>query len=154
MQRSVNDLIDETDRRSAIRSFGCALRPGGILKLDVREWVTSVVRKTTDPVFRRVIPIDQGELTFTSITDLDEEHRRLISHETHLLMRDGQLVAEARYDFVMQCWTREELHHYLSDAEFEPVSCYGDFDRATPVGSTDRMILIAKKLGTGKRDDA
>jgi ubiquinone/menaquinone biosynthesis C-methylase UbiE len=144
----LNDLIGEQDRKSAMRSFSTALRPEGILILDVRDWDHSVVRKKHDPVYNKVVRVDQGELTFTGITDLDEDNRRLISHETHTLMRDGELVAQARYDFVMQCWTREELHQYMSDVGFEEVALYGDFDKNKPVGTTDRIILVAKKLDT------
>jgi SAM-dependent methyltransferase len=148
----LNDLLDEHDRRAAIQSFGSALRPDGVLILDTREWDLSRARKRQDPVFCTVVQIDQGELTFTSRTEIDENKHRLISHETHLLTRDGKLVAEAHYDFTMQCWTMDELHRYLSDAGFAEVACYGDFDQTKPVGSTDRIILIATKSRPGPHE--
>jgi SAM-dependent methyltransferase len=65
----LNDLIDEQERQSAIRAFSAALRSGGILILDVRDWDRSVARKQREPVFSKVVRVDHGELTFTSITD-------------------------------------------------------------------------------------
>jgi rhodanese-related sulfurtransferase len=43
----------------------------------------SLERKTLEPLFRKRVSIDRGELTFTSITALDPENRQLLISERH-----------------------------------------------------------------------
>jgi chemotaxis methyl-accepting protein methylase len=45
----LNDLVDEDARSSAFASFGRALRKGGVLVLDVREWDATAARKSREP---------------------------------------------------------------------------------------------------------
>lgn len=79
----LNDFIEDVDRASVLRAFSRALRPGGVLILDVREWESSAERKTREPVFRKSVDTDRGRLTFTSTTELDRENRLLLSSERH-----------------------------------------------------------------------
>ncbi len=74
----LNDILDDGDRDAIVGTFARALRPGGVLILDVREWEASVERKTREPLFRKRVSTDRGELTFTSVTTLDRENRRLL----------------------------------------------------------------------------
>ena len=64
-------------------AFAQALRPAGVLILDVREWEASAVRKDREPVFRKSVDTERGKLTFTSITKLDRENRQLLLSERH-----------------------------------------------------------------------
>src|SRR5262245_57815775 len=85
----LNDLIDDDRRDAVFAAFARALRPNGALILDVREWGASVKRKTREPVFRKRVSTDRGELTFTSITELDAERRLLLISERHELVGRG-----------------------------------------------------------------
>jgi hypothetical protein len=73
----LNDLLGEQARASAFaRSVG-AVRPGGVLALDVREWDATVARKTREPLFRKnASRPTAGTLTFTSMTSLDVDTRQ------------------------------------------------------------------------------
>ena len=64
----LNDIIDDDRRDAVFAAFARALRPHGTLILDVREWGASAERKTREPLFRKRVSTDRGELTFTSIT--------------------------------------------------------------------------------------
>jgi SAM-dependent methyltransferase len=86
----LNDFIGDVARALVIGAFFRALRPGGVLILDVREWETSAERKVREPVFRKSVDTERGQLTFTSITKLDREKRLLLSSERHALIVDGQ----------------------------------------------------------------
>jgi hypothetical protein len=125
------------------------MRQGGVLILDVREWYSTAKRKKDAPVFEKTIETERGRLTFRSVTTLQPEKQCLLISETHLLEScSGRRTAE--YDFVMRCWTQDELIGGLTAAGFESVQCYGDYDTAKPIGATDRLVAVAT-MGEHKR---
>jgi SAM-dependent methyltransferase len=139
----LNDFIDEDRRAAVFGAFAQALRPAGVLILDVREWEASAVRKDREPVFRKSVDTERGKLTFTSITKLDRENRQLLLSERHTLVTDGQ-ERFSDYQFVMRCWTREELESGLERAGFGEVAYFGAYDPAVGVGGTDRLVAVAQ----------
>ena len=138
----LNDVVDDEDRDAAFAAFARALRPGGVLILDVREWDASAERKAREPLFRKSVPTDRGTLTFTSITELDPENRQLLLSERHELARDGETLT-SDYSFVMRCWTREELDSTLSRHGFGCIAYFGAYDPAVEPGMTDRLVALA-----------
>ncbi|HLG59170.1 MAG TPA: methyltransferase domain-containing protein [Vicinamibacterales bacterium] len=139
----LNDFVDDDSRAVVVATFAQALRPAGVLILDVREWEASAARKDREPVFRKSVDTDRGTLTFTSITELDRENRRLLLSERHTLVTDGQ-ERSSDYQFVMRCWTREELKSGLARAGFGKVAYFGAYDAAVDVGGTDRLVAVAQ----------
>lgn len=139
----LNDFVDDDNRAVVFASFARALRPAGVLILDVREWEPSAARKDREPVFRKSVDTDRGKLTFTSITELDREHRQLLLAERHTLVTDGQ-ERSSDYRFAMRCWTREELESGLARAGFGDVGYFGAYDAAVDVGGTDRLVAVAQ----------
>ncbi len=139
----LNDIIDGQSRQKAFISFAGALREGGILILDVREWTGSALRKQREPVFERKVETDRGTLTFRSLTRLQHEKRQLLVKESYILKRDDELKTLTEYDFVMQCWTSDELQNSLINAGFGSVAYFGDYDAGSPPGSTDRIVAVA-----------
>jgi SAM-dependent methyltransferase len=147
----LNDFIDDAKREAAFISFARALRPGGVLILDVREWEATKERKRREPLFRKSVETDRGKLTFTSITALDAERQQLLVSEIHTLAADrGQHSSE--YQFVMRCWTRPELEDALGRAGFGNIAWFGAYDPAVEAGLTDRLVAVAHLL-TPRRDD-
>jgi SAM-dependent methyltransferase len=142
----LNDILDEADRAAAFDAFARALRPGGVLILDVREWEASAERKAREPVFRKRVSSDRGELTFTSVTELDPEGRRLIVSEQHVLAGHGrQRVSD--YRFAMRCWTRDELGAHLARCGFAGAVYFGAYDADVGPGATDRLVAVAQRPG-------
>jgi len=139
----LNDFVDDDSRAIVFGVFAHALRSGGVLILDVREWEASAVRKDREPVFRKSVDTERGKLTFTSITELDRENRRLLLSERHTLVTDGH-ERSSDYQFVMRCWTREELESGLARAGFGEVACFGAYDAAVGAGDTDRLVAVAQ----------
>ena len=139
----LNDLLEDVERDSAFASCARSLRPNGVLMVDVREWEASAERKAREPLFRKRVSTDRGELTFTSVTTLDPERRRLLIAEQHVLIGGGQQQA-ADYEFVMRCWTRDELDDTLKRHGFDRVAYFGAYDASVPVGSTDRLVVLAE----------
>jgi len=139
----LNDIIDGPSRQKAFFSFAHALRKEGILILDVREWTISALRKQREPVFEKVVENDRGTLIFRAVTRLDYETKQLLVAESYILKRDDGLKTVTEYDFVMQCWTRDELHNSLINAGFGSVAYFGDYDSSSPIGSTDRIVAVA-----------
>jgi hypothetical protein len=113
-----------------------------VLILDVREWETSAARKAREPVFKKSVDTDRGKLTFTSVTELDRENRRLVLSERHTLVEDGQ-ERSSDYQFVMRCWTRGELESALTRSGFSPVAYFGAYDPTLDIGATDRLVAVA-----------
>lgn len=140
----LNDFVDDDTRAVVFGTFAQALRTGGVLILDVREWEASAVRKDREPIFRKSVDTEKGKLTFTSITELDRENRQLLLSERHTLVTDGQ-ECSSDYQFVMRCWTREELESGLDQAGFGAVAYFGAYDAAVNIGGTDRLVAVAQR---------
>jgi hypothetical protein len=83
-------------------------------------------------------------LTYRSETRLDPATRQLRIAERHVLIgTTGTTVAD--YDFVMRCWTRDELDRLLGEAGLTAIEYAGAYDRAVPVGATDRLVIAATR---------
>jgi SAM-dependent methyltransferase len=139
-----NDIIDDVSRDAIFRAFAEALQANGVLILDVREWGASVERKAREPLFRKRVSTDRGELTFTSVTALDLENRQLLISEQHALIEQG-MERISDYHFVMRCWEKEELNTLLWRHGFDRVSCFGAYDPGIAVGATDRLVVVAQR---------
>jgi SAM-dependent methyltransferase len=142
----LNDIVDDADRDQIFKAFAGALQPNGVLILDVREWGASLERKTREPLFRKRVATDRGELTYTSITALDPENRQLLISERHELIKDGA-ERSADHHFVMRCWDSDEVHTLLRRHGFAGVSYFGAYDPGVANGATDRLVAIAQRVG-------
>jgi SAM-dependent methyltransferase len=141
----LNDITDDPGRDAVFAAFSAALQPDGVLVLDVRDWDSSSERKTREPLFRKRVSTDRGELTFTSVTALDPENRQLLISERHeLVALDGERASD--YHFVMRCWDRAELDMLLARHGFGRVSYFGAYDPEIAVGATDRLVVVAQRL--------
>jgi SAM-dependent methyltransferase len=139
----LNDFVNDDARLSVFAAFAGALRPAGVLILDVREWEATRDRKRREPVFRKSVRTDRGTLTFTSTTALDLEGRQLLLSERHTLVNDtGEQSSD--YHFVMRCWTRSELESAFESAGFGSVAYFGTYDPAIRAGATDRLVAVAQ----------
>jgi SAM-dependent methyltransferase len=139
----LNDFVHDDDRRAVFSVFARALRPAGVLVLDVREWEGTVARKTREAVFKKSVPTDRGKLTFTSVTELDPETRRLLISERHTLEEGGH-ERSRDYCFVMRCWTRDELQSHLQISGFASIDWFGAYDPSITPGETDRLVAVAQ----------
>ena len=142
----LNDIIDDDRRDAVFAAFARTLRSHGALILDVREWGASAERKTREPLFRKRVSTDRGELTFTSVTKLDAERRLLLISERHELVgRSDKRVSD--YQFVMRCWDREELSMLFARHGFGKIQYFGAYDHSVELGATDRLVAVAQLSG-------
>ena len=148
----LNDILDDAERDAIFERFAEALQPCGVLILDVREWDASAERKAREPVFRKRVSTDRGELTFTSITELDPEHRQLVISERHALVDEGR-ERISDYRFVMRCWTTNELRSTLARCRFGNVAYFGAYDATVEPGVTDRLVTVAQRARALARVD-
>jgi SAM-dependent methyltransferase len=138
----LNDIIHDDRRDAVFAAFARTLRPRGALILDVREWGASAERKTREPLFRKRVSTDRGELTYTSVTELDAERRLLLISERHALVgRGDERVSD--YQFVIRCWEREELHMLFARHGFGNIKYFGAY-HGVEVGATDRLVAVAQ----------
>jgi SAM-dependent methyltransferase len=141
----LNDITDDAGRDAVFAAFSNALQPNGVLILDVRDWGASQERKTREPLFRKRVSTERGELTFTSVTALDPENRQLLISERHELIGQGSERARD-FRFVMRCWEQTELDMLLQRHGFGKVSYFGAYDPGIAVGATDRLVVAAERL--------
>ena len=141
----LNDLVETGDRAAVFGGFARTLRPGGALLFDVRDWDASVAGKTAQPVSERRVTTPRGPLVFRSVTRLDPSTRRLLIEECHrLTTASGEVTA--RHDFVMRCWSRDELDGLLAAAGFGAIEYAGTYEGA-PLGVGDRLVVAASRDG-------
>lgn len=140
----LNDVLLDEDREAIVAAFAKALQPGGALVLDVRDWDASVERKTREPLFRKRVSTERGELTFTSITNIDVGKRQLLISERHELTGQRE-VRVSDYQFVMRCWDQAELDGMLARHGFRILSRFGAYDPGVPTGETDRLVIVAQR---------
>jgi SAM-dependent methyltransferase len=141
----LNDILDDAGRDAVFAAFADALQSNGVLVRDVRDWGASLERKSREPLYRKRVSTDRGELTFTSITALDSERRQLLISERHELVRLGdERISD--YRFVMRCWERAELDVLLAGHGFGKVSFFGAYDPDIATGATDRLVVVAQKV--------
>jgi 2-polyprenyl-3-methyl-5-hydroxy-6-metoxy-1,4-benzoquinol methylase len=140
----LNDFTDESSRARVFHSLAGALRPEGVLILDVLDWEATAARKTLAPVFEKTADTPRGRLTFRSVTRLDHQKRRMLVSERHTLREHGAETIST-YDFTMQCWTQSELGERLALSGFENVEYFGGYDRHARAGASDRIISVASK---------
>jgi len=142
----LNDIIAEAAREAIFAAFARAIRPNGVLILDVREWNASAARKVREPVFRKHLTTDRGELTFTSVTEVDRKSRRLLVSERHELCKEEE-TRISDYHFVMRCWEKAEVKAVLERHGFQNVSWFGAYDPKVAIGATDRLVVVAQRSG-------
>jgi SAM-dependent methyltransferase len=139
----LNDIVEDEQRDGVFASFSQVLRRNGVLVLDVREWKASAERKAREPLFRKRVSTERGELTFTSVTTLDPGNKRLLISEQHALVDRGhERVSD--YQFVMRCWEGHELSALLTRHGFRNVRCFGAYDPGIEVGAADRLVAVAQ----------
>ncbi len=107
------------------------------------EWGASAERKTREPLFRKRVSTDRGELTFTSVTELDAEHRLLLISERHELVGRGDACV-SDYQFVMRCREREELNMLFARHGSRNIQYFGAYDHGVELGATDRLVAVAQ----------
>ncbi len=140
----LNDIVGAADRTAALGGFARVLRPGGVVWLDVRDWSRTAARKTVEPVTERRVATPRGSLAFRSVTRLDPATRRLLVSERHILTTSaGERVAT--HEFVMQCWTRDELDGALGAAGFEAIEHAAGGTGEPGAGFEDRLVVTASR---------
>ena len=139
----LNDFLEDDDRSNVFVGFARALRPAGVLILDVREWEPTALRKAREPLFRKRVETARGKLTFTSVTRLDPANRRLLITERHTL-DDGREEHSHDHSFVMRCWERDELLSHLQACGFTSLDWFGAYDPAVLPRSADRLVVVGQ----------
>ncbi|HKW91674.1 MAG TPA: class I SAM-dependent methyltransferase [Methylomirabilota bacterium] len=140
----LNDLVDDEPRAAVFDAFARVTRPGGVLLLDARDWETSAAQRAARPIAERRVSTPRGLLAFRTVTRLDPTMHRLLLSETHALETAAGEHITASDEFVMRCWTREELESALRRTGFEALECSGAYDGA-PLGTGDRIVVAATR---------
>jgi SAM-dependent methyltransferase len=141
----LNDILADDDREQVARQFARLLIPGGVLLLDVRDWLRTVDRYRTQPRTAQAIDLVNGDrLTFQSETTLDDQSTRQMKISEAFQFRAAGFTTFERYtnDFRMRCWSTSELHERFAPW-FENVDILPDY--VMPPSWTDRLVLVATR---------
>ena len=117
------------------RSFAAALRIGGALILDARDWEKTFSKKNAESIFLKKVDVNGHALEFSSATEFDLSNRFLLIHETHKYRKD-----ETHYDFTMKCWTKKELAENMNAAGFGEMDFLDSYMPESASGKTDRIV--------------
>jgi SAM-dependent methyltransferase len=139
----LNDFVEESDSIAIFQQFGTWLRPGGIAIFDVREWARTVLRYEKHSVHDRTVELPDGTLRFQSETVLDSESRQMRVRECFKITRDA-IETSSLNDFVMRCWTSQEIRDRLLMAGFDDIKAYPSYGESDQKWS-DRLVLVARK---------
>jgi SAM-dependent methyltransferase len=138
----LNDIIEEAPRKRVFHCFANSMCRGGVLIIDVRNWIVTEKCKREEPVFEKSLLTDRGLLKFRSEITVQPETKCLYVLETHTLDSNSGAKVD-KFKFVMKCWTKEEIAENLSDAGFGSVEYLGDYKHNSVVGATDRIVVVA-----------
>jgi SAM-dependent methyltransferase len=145
----LNDLLTDNDRQEVAGRFAELLAPGGVLLLDVRDWLKTVDRYRARPRATQAINLaGGGRLTFQSETTLDPLTRQMMINETFRFRGGGSSTVECyTTEFRMRCWSVSELDECFAPW-FENIDILPDY--VVPPAWTDRLVLVGTHSGNGK----
>ena len=139
----LNDFLEDSGRDAVLRAFAGALRAGGVLLFDVRDWEATAADRSRRPVAEKRVQTPRGPLTFRTVTRLDPDTQRILISETHILSTgDGDITAY--FEFAMLCWTREELEARLGPAGFATIEYASGYAAGTDARG-DRIVVAASR---------
>lgn len=137
----LNDLVADADRRAAIVAFASWLRADGVLLADVPDWDATAARYAAGRVNGSFLQGARGPLRFSSVTSLDGARHLMRVRERYAGTVDG-VASDEDYDFIMRCWTPEELSAYTTAAGFASFRIRRGADGG---GAADRLWLVARR---------
>jgi 2-polyprenyl-3-methyl-5-hydroxy-6-metoxy-1,4-benzoquinol methylase len=139
----LNDLVEQSDRVAIFQQFAAWLRAGGIAIFDVREWARTAARYEKSSVHQHTVELPDGTLRFQSETILDWGSRQMRIRECFKVSRNDIQTSNVS-NFVMGCWTPEEVSQRLLTAGFDENGAYSSYGETDGPWS-DRLVLVARK---------
>jgi glycine/sarcosine N-methyltransferase len=137
----LNDLVADRDRLGAFAAFAAWLCADGVLIADVRDWEATAARYATDRRRESSVQRAGRTLRFSSETELDAARHVMRVHERYVGMLDG-VTAEENCEFLMRCWTVEEVRAHAAAAGFAAL----EIQRGSGAGvAADRLPLVARR---------
>lgn len=143
MYTSFNYLLTDQDIEKALVAFYRALRPGGIVILDLMNPIFYIGK------FREITvehhQEDQLCIQRTFKHTLDEV-RSLWYQDEFVVADDGNSVSTCREIHTMRMLTYPEISHFIRDAQFVDIKCYGNFtDLVEAEDKAERLILVCRR---------
>ncbi len=143
MYTSINYLLTDQDIEKAQVAFYRALRPGGIVILDLMNPIFYIGK------FREITVEhhQEGQMciqrTFKHTLD---EVRSLWYQDEFVVADDGHSVSTCREIHTMRMLTYPEISHFIRDAQFVDIKCYGNFtDLVEAEDKAERLILVCRR---------
>ncbi len=143
MYTSFNYLLTDQDIEKALVAFYRALRPGGIVILDLMNPIFYIGK------FREITVEhhQEGQLCIqrTFKHTLDEVRSQWYQDE-FVVADDGNSVSTCREIHTMRMLTYPEISRFIRDAQFVDIKCCGNFTDLVPAeDKAERLILVCKR---------
>lgn len=132
----LNDMVLDSERQACLTSFEAALRPGGMVILDLRDAGASQERADGSTRESIVETLNGERLHYRSTPSWDAGLIRV--HETYELTSEAG-TESTQYDFTMRPWSIDEATERLTAAGFVAVDIRKGVGRKTD----DRFIAVA-----------
>lgn len=141
-------LLTSADQLAALSRIYAALKPGGLLTLDLfSPDVRALVNHVGELAFDRMFTLPDG----TCVQKFVAQHSDIVNQLNHVTFFYDELDAEGRVrrcalPFTMRWIYRHELEHLLARAGFALESIYGSYDLDEYENHSEIMLAVARKL--------
>lgn len=140
---SFSHLLSGEERVEALSRAFRALRPGGVIFLDVPNFLWILRHYREPPEFRA--PSADGDVVLTRRHELDFHAATFTTLEDYRLIRDGR-EQRVRMRHVYAMTSLPELEHALRTAGFNDIETYGAYTAGAPERiDGPRMLLAAMR---------
>jgi SAM-dependent methyltransferase len=142
---SFSHLLAAGERREALGRAFAALRPAGVLFLDVPNFLWILKNYRTPPEFRSSVP--GGKVVLTREHEIDFHSATFTTLENYRLLRDGrEQRVQMRHVYAMT--SLPELAHELESAGFTDLETYGSYSARAPERiEVGRLLISAVRPG-------
>ncbi|GAB4208778.1 MAG: class I SAM-dependent methyltransferase [Roseiflexaceae bacterium] len=144
---SLMHLEQTDDQLLALRSVAAALRPGGLLALDLfNPDPRELLRHNNELVLDKTFALDDGVTVQKFVTQSVDLARQMIEVTFcyDLLERDG-LLRRSLLPFRMRWLYRYELEHLLARVGFALEAVYGSYDLDEYDSASPLLLAVARK---------
>lgn len=143
MNSTLAYMLTDEDIARALSAFQRALRPDAILFIDVMNYLSLLGRcRPTD--FEEYREVDLA--IFVAIRHSLDNLHGIWHHDELLVVRDGDETHVSRERHDLRMLTYNALCHFLYEAGFEDIVCYGSYNAREPAEEdAPRLLMVARR---------
>ncbi len=139
-----NYMMTDDDASRALESFFRALKPGGMLILDVQNFLD--IYEDFKPLMEKEIEVDGIKIKRKSTHGIEDHVKCIFKHEEDDIIVIGDRTEHIHEVHYLRMFNYHELNRLILGAGFGKVMCFGSFDdREEAKKDAGRLIFVAIK---------